>query len=163
VAAMAMVRDLFGPKDSAKVLSLLLLVLGASPMIAPTAGGYIVTTAGLAGDLPCLLILGVVILALSIFFLPDSYPADRGFSLKPGRSSAILSRCCRCRNSSSMCLYRPSLCWAFCLRVGVAGSIHGHFHLDKRAYGWVFAGLSVAFIGLSHSIACCCGGILRSR
>jgi len=24
------------------------------------------------------------------------------------------------------------------------------FHLDKRAYGWVFAGLSVAFIGLSQ-------------
>jgi len=38
VAAMAMVRDLFGAKESARVFSLLLLVLGASPMIAPTAG-----------------------------------------------------------------------------------------------------------------------------
>src|SRR5579872_3776656 len=44
VAAMAMVRDLFGPKESAKVFSLLLLVVGASPMIAPTAGGYVVVT-----------------------------------------------------------------------------------------------------------------------
>src|SRR5882757_3495381 len=35
VAAMAMVRDLFGAKESAKVFSLLLLVVGASPLIAP--------------------------------------------------------------------------------------------------------------------------------
>src|SRR4051812_45549470 len=34
VASVAMVRDLFPVKDSAKVFSLLLLVVGASPMIA---------------------------------------------------------------------------------------------------------------------------------
>ncbi len=39
VASVAMVRDLFPVKDSAKVFSLLILVLGASPMIAPTVGG----------------------------------------------------------------------------------------------------------------------------
>src|SRR3954463_3562203 len=38
VASMAMVRDIFPLKDNAKVFALLILVLGASPMIAPTAG-----------------------------------------------------------------------------------------------------------------------------
>lgn len=38
VASVAMVRDLFPIKDNAKVFSLLLLVVGASPMIAPTVG-----------------------------------------------------------------------------------------------------------------------------
>src|SRR5258708_1993181 len=77
VAAMAMVRDLFNPKESAKVFSLLLLVLGASPMIAPTAGGYIVVNFGWRGIFLVLLILGVLISALTIFFLPERYPAQR--------------------------------------------------------------------------------------
>jgi DHA1 family bicyclomycin/chloramphenicol resistance-like MFS transporter len=36
VTAVAMVRDLFPVKENAKVFALLMLVLGASPMIAPT-------------------------------------------------------------------------------------------------------------------------------
>src|SRR5690606_8147143 len=35
VAANAMVRDIFPPQDGARVFSLLLLVLGVSPMLAP--------------------------------------------------------------------------------------------------------------------------------
>src|SRR5580658_3665234 len=77
VAAMAMVRDLFGAKESAKVFSLLLLVIGASPMIAPTAGGYIVTAFGWRAVFLILGILSVIITLLTIFFLPESYPADR--------------------------------------------------------------------------------------
>ncbi|HLI93951.1 MAG TPA: MFS transporter, partial [Puia sp.] len=83
VAAMAMVRDLFGPQDSAKVFSLLLLVLGASPMTAPTAGGYIVALWSWRVVFLVLLILGGLIAVLTIFLLPESYPADRQFSLRP--------------------------------------------------------------------------------
>src|SRR5258708_3093539 len=83
VASMAMVRDLFGVKESAKVFSLLLLVVGASPMIAPTAGGYIVSLYGWRTVFLVLLILGALITLLSIFFLPESHPADQTFSLKP--------------------------------------------------------------------------------
>jgi DHA1 family bicyclomycin/chloramphenicol resistance-like MFS transporter len=83
VAAMAMVRDLFGAKDSAKAFSLLLLVIGASPMIAPTAGAYIVTAFGWRAVFLILGIISVIITLLTVFFLPESYPADRGFSLKP--------------------------------------------------------------------------------
>ena len=83
VAAMAMVRDLFGAKESARVFSLLLLVLGASPMIAPTAGGYIVAVWGWRVIFLVLLILGALITLMTVFFLPESYPADTNFSLKP--------------------------------------------------------------------------------
>jgi DHA1 family bicyclomycin/chloramphenicol resistance-like MFS transporter len=41
VASVTMVRDLFPVEDNAKVFALLMLVLGASPMVAPTLGGYI--------------------------------------------------------------------------------------------------------------------------
>jgi DHA1 family bicyclomycin/chloramphenicol resistance-like MFS transporter len=151
VTAMAMVRDLFGPKESAKVLSLLLLVLGASPMIAPTAGGYIVVTWGWRAIFLVLLILGVVILLLSILFLPNSYPADEGFSLRPG---PIV------RNFISVLAVPQFLIYVFVMALAfsgllayVAGSpviFMGIFHVGKQTYGWIFAFLAVAFIGLSQ-------------
>jgi DHA1 family bicyclomycin/chloramphenicol resistance-like MFS transporter len=83
VGSMAMVRDLFGAKDSARVFSLLLLVVGASPMIAPTAGGYVITLFGWRSVFVILTIMGILILLLSIFALPESHQPDPNFSLRP--------------------------------------------------------------------------------
>jgi len=151
VAAMAMVRDLFGPKESAKVFSLLLLVLGASPMIAPTAGGYIVVNFGWRTIFLVLTILGVLITALTIFLLPESYAADKNFSLKP---RPII------RNFISVFREPQFLVFVFVQSLAFAGLLAyvsgspivfmNIFHVDKRTYGWIFAFLSVAFIGLSQ-------------
>jgi DHA1 family bicyclomycin/chloramphenicol resistance-like MFS transporter len=151
VAAMAMVRDLFGPRDSAKVLSLLLLVLGASPMIAPTAGGYIVSAWSWRIVFLVLLIMAALITALTIFFLPESYPADKEFSLKP---LPILRNFLAVLRVKQFIVYVLVEAFAFAgLLAYVSGSpllFMGYFHLDKRTYGWVFAFLAVAFIGLSQ-------------
>ena len=151
VAAMAMVRDLLGPEDSAKVFSLILLVIGASPMIAPTAGGYIVALWGWRIVFLVLLILGVLITVLTIFLLPESYPPDKQFSLRP---LPIL------RNFLAVMRVRQFVVFVFVEAFAFAGLFAyvsgsplvfmGYFHLDKRTYGWVFAFLSVAFIVLSQ-------------
>lgn len=151
VAAMAMVRDLFGAKESAKVFSLLLLVIGASPMIAPTVGGYVVVAFGWRTIFLILGIIGVIVTFLTVFFLPESYGPDRGFSLKPG---PII------RNFISVLQIRQFLVsalvggFAFAgLFAYVSGSpilFMNIFHVDKRTYGWIFAFLSVAFIVLSQ-------------
>src|ERR1700686_3154259 len=44
VGAIAMVRDFFPAKESAKILSLLMLVLSVSPLFAPSIGGLVATT-----------------------------------------------------------------------------------------------------------------------
>jgi MFS transporter, DHA1 family, multidrug resistance protein len=151
VAAMAMVRDLFGAKESAKVFSLLLLVLGASPMIAPTAGGYIVATWGWRVIFLVLLILGVLITLMTVFFLPESYPADKNFSLKP---LPILRNFLSVLREPQFVVYMLVEALAFAgLFAYVSGSplvFMDVFHVDKKTYGWIFAGLSVAFIGLSQ-------------
>lgn len=151
VAAMAMVRDLFGARESAKVFSLLLLVVGASPMIAPTVGGYVVVAFGWRTVFLILGIISVVVTLLTIFFLPESYPADRNFSLKPG---PII------RNFISVLQIRQFLVSALVEAFAFAGLfayVSGSpilfmniFHVDKRTYGWIFAFLSVAFIVLSQ-------------
>jgi DHA1 family bicyclomycin/chloramphenicol resistance-like MFS transporter len=151
VAAMAMVRDLFGAQDSAKVFSLLLLVLGASPMIAPTAGGYIVSVWSWRIVFMVLLIMAVLITVLTIVLLPESYPADKQFSLKP---LPILRNFLSVLRVRQFIVYVLVEAFAFAgLLAYVAGSpllFMGYFHLDKRTYGWVFAFLALAFIGLSQ-------------
>ena len=62
VAAMAMVRDLFPVKDSAKVFALIMLVIGLSPMIAPTAGGYVTTAFGWQAVFVVLAAMGALLL-----------------------------------------------------------------------------------------------------
>ena len=151
VAAMAMVRDLFGAKESARVFSLLLLVLGASPMIAPTAGGYIVAVWGWRVIFLVLLILGALIFLMTILFLPESYPADTNFSLKP---LPILRNFLSVLRDRQFVVYMLVYALAFAgLFAYVSGSplvFMDVFHVDKKTYGWIFAGLSVAFIGLSQ-------------
>jgi MFS transporter, DHA1 family, multidrug resistance protein len=151
VGAMSMVRDLFGADDSAKVFSLLLLVLGASPLIAPTVGGYIVSVWNWRVVFLVLLIMASIITVLTIFLLPESYPADKQFSLKP---LPILRNFLAVLRVRQFLVYVMVQAFAFSgLLAYVAGSpllFMGYFHLDKRTYGWVFAFLAVAFIGLSQ-------------
>lgn len=46
VAPNAIVRDIFPVEENAKVFSLLILILGVSPILAPTLGSYIISTFG---------------------------------------------------------------------------------------------------------------------
>jgi MFS transporter, DHA1 family, multidrug resistance protein len=151
VAAMAMVRDLFGAKESAKVFSLLLLVVGASPMIAPTVGAYVVVAFGWRTVFLILGIISVIVTFLTIFFLPESYAPDRSFSLKPGPTIRNFISVIRIRQFLFSALIEG---FAFAgLFAYVSGSpilFMNIFHVDKRTYGWIFAFLSVAFIVLSQ-------------
>src|ERR1700743_1358314 len=72
VASMAMVRDIFPLKDNAKVFALLILVLSASPMIAPTVGSYLTAAFGWQSVFIMLMSIAVLILIAVIFSLPES-------------------------------------------------------------------------------------------
>jgi len=151
VASVAMVRDLFPVKDSAKVFSLLMLVVGASPMIAPTVGGYVTTAFGWQTVFIILAVMGILILLACIFFLPESYQPDVNMSLKPG---PIIMNFLAVIREPQFYTYALTGALAFSgLFAYVSGSpvmFMDIFHLSKNAYGWVFAGLSVGFIGSSQ-------------
>lgn len=148
VASIAMVRDLFPVKDNAKVFALLVLVLGASPLIAPTAGGYLADAFGWQSVFVVLLGIAVLILIAVIFTLPESYKPDPDYSLKPG---PIISSFLLVIRNPQFYTYAIAGAVGFCgLFAYVAGSplvFMDVFGLGKKEYGWVFAGLSVGFIG----------------
>jgi MFS transporter, DHA1 family, multidrug resistance protein len=83
VAPNAIVRDVFPVNQSAKVFSMLILILGVSPILAPTAGSYVVATFGWQEVFVVLAILTTLILLAVIKRLPESRGADPAYSLKP--------------------------------------------------------------------------------
>jgi len=151
VAAVAMVRDIFPVQDNAKVFALLMLVVGASPMIAPTVGGYVTASFGWHAIFLILVIIAVVILLTVIFALPDNYVPDSTLSLKPG---PMLSSFWQVLKHPQFFTYVFTGALSFAgLFTYVAGSplvFMEMYKVSEKTYGWIFAGLSVGFIGSSQ-------------
>ena len=84
VACLAMVRDFFPPKQSARILSSLFLFIAVSPLLAPTVGGLIVAAWGWRAVFVVLFAVVAAVLALCWFLLPEGHQPDRGISLKAG-------------------------------------------------------------------------------
>ena len=151
VASVAMVRDLFPVKDIPKVFSLLMLVVGLSPMLAPTIGGYVTEDLGWHAVFFILMCMGIVILLASQFGLPNTYQPDTSISLKP---KPILS-------NFALVLKEPQFyTYAFTGAVAFSGLFSyvaasplvfmDIYKVDAKTYGWIFALMSVSFIGSSQ-------------
>jgi len=151
VASVAMVRDLFPVKDIPKVFSLLMLVLGLSPMLAPTIGGYITEDYGWHTVFFILMCMGIAILIASQLGLPNSYKPDTSISLKP---KPIIANFLKVLKEPQFYTYAFTGSIAFSgLFTYVAASpivFMDIYHVDAKTYGWIFAFMSVSFIGSSQ-------------
>jgi DHA1 family bicyclomycin/chloramphenicol resistance-like MFS transporter len=151
VAARAMVRDLFPVNEIAKVFSMLMLVIGVSPIIAPTAGGYITATIGWHYVFAVLSLMSALILIAVYFLLPHTKKPDPHFSLKP---KAILT------NFLSVFKEPQFFTYAFAGAVAssglyayIAGSPYVFMEMYKvseQQYGWIFAFNAAGLIGASQ-------------
>lgn len=83
VASRAMIQDYYDSRESARVFSLLMLVIAISPILAPSAGAFLLEHFDWHYIFISLFAIGLLILIGTIFFLPESYPGDKNFSLSP--------------------------------------------------------------------------------
>ncbi len=148
VGAIAMVRDFFPVKESAKVFSLLFLMIGVSPLLAPTIGSFIMTGLGWRWIFATLAIIASVILALTFFLLPEGHQPDHSVSLKP---KPILLGFWNILKDPQFLTYTLAGAFSFAgLFTYVAGSpiiFMDGFHVTTRAFGIIFAVLVMGFIG----------------
>lgn len=147
VAANAMVRDLFPVEENAKVFSMLMLILGVSPIIAPTVGSYVTSTLGWQAVFIILAAITAVILVAIFFGLPESSKPDPGYSLKP----AAITR-------SYLAVFREPVFYTYTFTGAIAfaglftylsGSPYVFMELYKvseKEYGWIFALLAGGLI-----------------
>jgi len=76
VISRAVVRDLFNERESARVFSTLILIMGLAPILAPMVGGYILTVAGWRAIFLVLAVFGALGLASSWAGLSETLPAE---------------------------------------------------------------------------------------
>jgi MFS transporter, DHA1 family, multidrug resistance protein len=151
VGAVAMVRDFFPARESAKILSLLILVLSVSPLFAPSVGGLVATTAGWPWIFVILAAFALGLMIVIALLLPEGHQADPGISLRP---RAILAGFADIIRQPQFHTYAIAGAFAFAgLFVYVTGSpiiFIDSFHVTPRVYGLIFAVLACAFIGGSQ-------------
>ncbi|HEY3855885.1 MAG TPA: multidrug effflux MFS transporter [Verrucomicrobiae bacterium] len=148
VASMAMVRDFFPVHETARIISLLILILGVSPLLAPSVGSFVALHLGWQWVFVILASVALLNLFLCWWCLPQAHTADPTVSMMPG---PIL------RNYSAVLIEPQFLTYALAgafafsgLLVYVAGSpiiFMEVFHVSAGTFGAIFAGLSVGFIG----------------
>lgn len=151
VASIAMVRDLFTVEESPKVFSSLLLVIALSPMLAPTAGVYLISALGWQSVFVFLSIMALLMLFTTIWLLPESYKPDPTYSLKP--KPIITSFIIVLKNPSFYTYALVSAVTFSGLFAYISSSpvlFMGLYKVSETGYGWIFAILSVSFIGFSQ-------------
>ena len=147
ISATAMVRDLFPPYENAKIFSFLILVLSASPMLAPSIGSWVSLNFGWRSIFLVLTFLIILIFLGVLFFLPESKGADKKYSL---RLSSIL------KNYKAVFGEPYFVIYALIGGIGFAGlfahiaSSPGvfmeHYALTQKEYGWLFTFLASGLI-----------------
>ncbi len=95
VICLAIARDQFEGIELSRMLSLLFLVSGTAPIIAPVVGGQLARIMDWRGIFGVLSGIGVILLLVVVFLLPET--------LRPERATAEASACCG---------RTPAPCWA---------------------------------------------------
>jgi DHA1 family bicyclomycin/chloramphenicol resistance-like MFS transporter len=83
IAPRAIVRDSFKVEESAKVFSTLTLILGVSPILAPTVGSYMISAYGWHSVFWLQAVAGMLLLLAVVFLLSETKGADPSISLHP--------------------------------------------------------------------------------
>jgi MFS transporter, DHA1 family, multidrug resistance protein len=77
VIALAIVRDLYTGRAAATLLSRLILVMGAAPVLAPTLGAWVLAFTSWRGVFTVLAIFSLVLLPIAARALPETLPPQR--------------------------------------------------------------------------------------
>ena len=151
VGATAMVRDFFPARESAKIFALLILILGVSPLLAPSVGSLVIVSFGWKAVFELLGFIVLLVLLAVIFYLPEGHQPDTSVILRPMPIARGFRDILRVPQFT-VYTFAGSLSFAglFAYVSGSPAVFMEFYHLGANAYGLVFAGLSVAFIGGSQ-------------
>lgn len=151
VAPRAIIRDLFPVEESAKIFSYMILILGVSPIIAPTAGSYMVSHYGWHSIFILLTILGVLLIIAVVAGLPESKQPDPDYSLQP---ATILASFRIVLQQTQFFTYAItgaiSSAGLFAYLAGSPYVFMEYFGTSEQAYGGIFALIAAGLITSSQ-------------
>jgi len=147
IVGRAIVTDLFDAKESARALSLMMVVMTLAPIVAPVVGGIIITNLGWKAVFIVMLVFGLLCAVLVWLFVPETLSSDK-------RKADSLSGIFRTWRLliTDVGFIVPALVGGLaqaCMFAFITGSpfvfinLHG---ANTQTYGWLFALIACALI-----------------
>ena len=151
VVARAVVRDRYATQDSARIFSLLTLVLGVAPLVAPTLGGWLVQVASWRVIFGALAAFGVAVGIAVALTLPESRsPATAAKAHGESIAAAYWDLLKRRRLLGYILAGALNGAVLFTYIAGAPDLVIGTFGFTVRQFGWLFAAIAVGVIGASQ-------------
>lgn len=155
VIAMAIVRDLYADSAAATALSRLMLVLGVSPILAPTVGGIVLGWTSWRGIFLVLAALSVVIVVVTALALPETLPLQRRRRGGLRGTLGDYGRLVRDARFVGLILVAGlAMCTIFGFVAGSPFALQGHFGMNEQEFGYLFgAGALFVVVGTQLNAA----------
>lgn len=151
VIAIAIVRDLYEGRAAATMLSRLILVMGAAPVVAPTLGGAVLAVTSWRGVFGVLAAFALVLIPVAARFLPETLPPARRRTAGVRGTLRDYGALLHDRTFVGLVLV-AGLAMAALLGY-VAGSsfvLQDQFGLDQQQFGLVFGSGAIFLIGATQ-------------
>jgi MFS transporter, DHA1 family, multidrug resistance protein len=151
VVAIAVVGDLYAESVAATVMSRLMLVLGAAPVVAPSLGAAVLLKASWHWVFAVLVILAGGLLLLAALALPETLPASHRRPLKVRSIGATYVELLHDARFVILVLVGAlGMASLFAFIAGASFVLQGHYGLDQQAFALVFGAGAVALIGATQ-------------
>jgi DHA1 family bicyclomycin/chloramphenicol resistance-like MFS transporter len=151
VVARAIVRDRFSHRDSARMLSMLMLISGLAPVLAPLLGSALLTIAGWRASFWLVASIGAVVLIATVLRLQESRSEEtrlqalgehpvRAYVTLLGHGPLVGFILAGALNSAAVFAYVSA----------APGLLIGYYGIPASRFGWYFGANSVALIAMNQ-------------
>lgn len=151
VISRAMVRDLFEPREGARVMSLLMLVTGVAPILAPLLGGYVLAWFGWQAIFWFLAVFAFCAMISARLWLTETRGAQPHMRLTLGSALRVYAQ---------LLTTRRYMGYALASSLGMGGLFSyiaaspfvfiDVYHIPPQYFGWIFGINAVGIIGFSQ-------------
>jgi DHA1 family bicyclomycin/chloramphenicol resistance-like MFS transporter len=145
----AIVRDRFGHQETARIFSLLMLIMGVAPILAPLAGGYFTTHLGWRSIFWFLAAFSGLCMAAVATLLPETYKGNPEYKIKSSFSTfgSILRDKEFLRYTLAGSIAQAGM---FAYITGSPFVFIEFFGISPENFGWVFGANAMGIIAMSQ-------------
>lgn len=151
VIARSVVRDLFDARESARIYSFLMLVMGLAPITAPLIGGQLLIFFGWRSIFVLLAAFGLICVLLVLFGLQETLPVERRSTAGLGQALSAYGGLLRDRQFVGFALAGGFISAG--MFVYIAGSpfvLIELYGIAPEHYGWIFGANALGLIAASQ-------------
>ncbi len=151
VVALAIIRDLYTGRPAAVLLSRLILVMGAAPIVAPALGGALLSFTSWRGVFVALALYGLVLLPVAARLLPETLPRSRRRPARVGTTLRTYRELLADRVFVGLVLTAGlAMSAMFAYIAGSSFVFQQQFGLDEQSFGLLFGVGAIWVIGASQ-------------